>query len=158
MLLSCKKDPKGLLLDNWFVLKRPQSYQNRRGTMLQKFSKCEVKAWLWWKIILLPLRFYVKSNFDEFKRCKNVIFGNFRDSKLEFLVIFGLESCSNLLKLEFRIPKLSKMTFLDHLNWPNDFTYNLTGAEIIFQQSQALTSHFENFWSIVWWTGIRISV
>ena len=32
-------------------------------TMLQKFSKCEVKAWLCWNLIILPpLRFYVKSH------------------------------------------------------------------------------------------------
>ena len=43
------------------------------------------------------------------------------------------------------------MTFLDRLNLPKlDFTQNLSGGKIIkFQQSQALTSHFESFWSIV---------
>ena len=47
--------------------------------------------------------------------------------------------------------KLPKMTFLDRLNLPkNDITLNLSGGEMIkFQQSQALTSHFESFWSIV---------
>lgn len=47
-------------------------------TMLQKFSKCEVKAWLcrnW--IILPPLRFYVKSSFGRFKQSKHVIFWQF---------------------------------------------------------------------------------
>ena len=39
-------------------------------TMLQKLSKCEVKAWLCWKIIFSPLRFYVKSNFGELKQSK----------------------------------------------------------------------------------------
>ena len=49
------------------------------STMLQKLSKCEVKTWLCWNLILLPpLRFYVKSYFGEFRRSKNVIFGNFR--------------------------------------------------------------------------------
>ena len=33
-------------------------------------------------MILLPLRFYVKSNFGEFERSKNVIFGNSRGSEL----------------------------------------------------------------------------
>ena len=39
------------------------------------------------------------------------------------------------------------MTFLDCLNSPKfDFTQNLSGGKIIkFQQSQALTSHFESF-------------
>jgi len=43
------------------------------------------------------------------------------------------------------------MTFLDCLNSPKcDFTQNRSGGKIIkFQQSQALTSHFESFWSIV---------
>ena len=43
------------------------------------------------------------------------------------------------------------MTFLDPLNSPKcDFTQNQSGGKIIkFQQSQALTSHFEIFWSIV---------
>ena len=67
--------------------------QNMDGcldTMLQKLSKCEVKAWLCWNlIILLPTLFYVKSNFDEFKLSKNVIFGNFRDSELWFFGKFG---------------------------------------------------------------------
>ena len=43
------------------------------------------------------------------------------------------------------------MTFLDCLNLPKfNFTQNRSGGKIIkFQQSQALTSHFEIFWSIV---------
>ena len=71
--------------------------------MLQKLSKCEVKAWLWWNlIILLPLRFYVKSYFGKFRRSKYFIFGNFRDSKHWICVNLGLESCSNLPKSRFR--------------------------------------------------------
>ena len=43
------------------------------------------------------------------------------------------------------------MTFLDLLNWQKfDFTQNWSGSKFIkFQQSQALTSHFDSFWSIV---------
>ena len=43
------------------------------------------------------------------------------------------------------------MTFLDRLNLPKfDFTQNRSDGNIIkFQQSQALNSHFESFWSIV---------
>ena len=79
------------------------------STMLQKLSKCEVKDWLCWSAIILPpLRFYVKSNFGEFKRSKNVIFGNFRGSEFWFLVNLGLESCSNLLKSKFRVSKIAK--------------------------------------------------
>ena len=45
------------------------------------------------------------------------------------------------------------MTFLDHLNSPKfDFMQNWSGGKIIkFEQSQALTSHFESFWSLVEW-------
>ena len=104
-------------------------------TMLQKLSKCEVKAWLCRSlIILLPLRFNVKWNFGEFKRSKNVIFENLRDSKLWILVHLALESCFNLLKSKFRESKIAK----NDIFWP-------------FEHSHALTSHFENFWSIVWW-------
>ena len=43
------------------------------------------------------------------------------------------------------------MTFLDRLNSPKfDFTENQSGVKIVkYQQRQALTSHFESFWSIV---------
>ena len=43
------------------------------------------------------------------------------------------------------------MTFLDCFDWPKfDFTQNRSGGKIIkFQQSQALTPHFESFWSMV---------
>ena len=43
------------------------------------------------------------------------------------------------------------MIFMDHWNSSKcDFTQNQSGSKIIkFQISQALTSHFESFWSIV---------
>ena len=51
-------------------------------TMLQKLTRCEVKARLCWNLIMLPpLRFYVKSTLGEFERLKNVIFGTFRGPK-----------------------------------------------------------------------------
>ena len=72
-------------------------------TMLQKLSKCVVKAWLCWYLISLPpLRFCVKSHLGEFKQTKNVICGNFRDAKLWVLVNLGLERCSNLLKIKIQ--------------------------------------------------------
>ena len=59
--------------------------QKYKSTMLQKLSKCEVKAWLCQNlIILLPLRFYVKSNFGESKRPKYVIFDHFRGLNFDF--------------------------------------------------------------------------
>ena len=76
-------------------------------TMLQKLSKCEVKAWLCWNFIIQPhLRFYVKWNFGAFKRSKNVIFGNSRDSDLWILINLWPASCSNLLKSKFRTSKI----------------------------------------------------
>ena len=95
--------------------------------MLQKFSKCEIKAWLCRNsIILPPLRFYMKSNFAEIKQSKNVIFGQFGDSELWNLVNLELAKCWNLLKNQNCEPlKLPKLTFLDRINSPKfDFTQN----------------------------------
>ena len=63
------------------------------------------QAWLCWSwISLLPLRLYMKSNFGEFKRSKNVIFGNFRDSEIWS---FGKFGTLKLLKLsKTKIQKL----------------------------------------------------
>ena len=43
------------------------------------------------------------------------------------------------------------MTFIDCLSLSKfNFTQNLSGGKMVkFQHSQALTSHFESFWSIV---------
>ena len=72
-------------------------------TMLQKLSKCEVKAWLCWNLMILPpLWFYVKSHNGKFKRSKNVIDSNFRNAELLILVNLGLESCSNVLNRKIR--------------------------------------------------------
>ena len=71
--------------------------------MLLKLSKCEVKAWLCWSLIIIqPIRFCVKSHFGKFKRSNNVIYGNFRDAELWILVDLGLESCSDLLKIKIQ--------------------------------------------------------
>ena len=50
-----------------------------------------------------------------------------------------------------RTSKIAKMTFLNRLNLPKfSFTENQRCSKIIkFQQSQALTLHFESFWTIV---------
>ena len=77
--------------------------------MLQKLSKYEVKATRYGHFSnLLPLRFYVKSNFCELKRSKNVIFANFRNSDFLNWVNLGHENCSDLLKSQFRTPKFGK--------------------------------------------------
>ena len=70
-------------------------------TMLQKLSKCEVKAWLCWS-------FYRHSDFTW-----NQFLVNSNSSKMSFLVILetlnieflvnlGLENCSKLLKIKFQ--------------------------------------------------------
>ena len=123
ILFICKRELK-------YIITKSYTY-----TMLQKISKCEVKAWLCWSLIILPaLRFYVKSNLGEFKRCKNVILANLKTLNFEFLVHLGLESCSNVLKSKLKTSKiaknyifgpfeLAKMTFLHRLNSPKlDFT------------------------------------
>ena len=53
--------------------------------------------------------------------------------------------------------KLPKMTLLDRLNPPKfDITKNRSGGKMIkFQQSQALTLHFESLWSIVQYEYLR---
>ena len=89
----CKIDFTWILSDGK-IMKFPHC------TMLQKLSKCEVKAWLCLKKILRSLIFYVKSNFGEFKRSKNVIFGNCRDSQFWFLVNFSIFQEPNLPKFK----------------------------------------------------------
>ena len=97
-----------------------------QGTMLQKLSKCEVKAWLCRSlIILLPLQFHVKSNLGEFKQFKKVIFGNFRGSEFWFLVIFfNFETyfnkalCSrNFQNVKLRLDFVEVWSFYCHSNF-----------------------------------------
>ena len=91
----------------------------------------------------------VKSNFGKFRRSKNNIFGNFRDSELWNLVNFGLENCSNLLKSKFRTLKIVKINIFGPFEFTKIWFYvNLRGDKMVkFKQSQALT--FESFWNIV---------
>ena len=65
-------------------------------TMLQKLSKCEVKACNVWH--------YVKSHFSKFKRSKNVVFGNVRGSEFWFLVNLSNFQVPNLPK--FKVQRL----------------------------------------------------
>ena len=116
--------------------------------------KCEVKAWLFWSLIILPsLRFYVKSNFGECKRSKNVICGNSRGSESWFLVNLSTFQDPNF-------PKFKVLSLQNCQIWhfePFEFAKNSIsckiGVAVIFQQSQALTSHFESFWEH---SGMRI--
>ena len=78
----------GLELQSWSL--KAVDYP---ATMLQKVSKCEVKPWLCWNlIILLPLWFYVKTNFGEVQQSKNVIFVNSTEFlNFEFWYIWDLK-------------------------------------------------------------------
>ena len=59
--------------------KRTEFNQN---TMLQKLTKCEVKAaQFFYNFVAFPPRYYVKSNFGEFKQSKNVISYNVKGSR-----------------------------------------------------------------------------
>ena len=99
-------------------------------TMLQKLSKCEVKAWLCWDLIILPpLRFYVKSNFGKFKRSKNVIFGNCRASELRNLVNLALDCAQIYQKSKFRSSKIVKNNIFE----PFEFTKILFHAKSEWQ-------------------------
>ena len=86
---------------SYTVIHMKSCHISQKLTMLQKLSKCEVKAWLCWdSIILLALRFYVKSKFGKFKWSKSVILANFRGSEFWFLV--------NLSSFKSQIYRISK--------------------------------------------------
>ena len=73
-------------------------------TMPQKLSKCEVKAAQCGNTISLPLRFYVKSNFREFKHSKNVILAllqvlNFNFDKFEQFIKSQIYQNSKFVKM-----------------------------------------------------------
>ena len=55
---------------NWFHVKSEWQKNHEISTlctMLQKISKCEVKVWLCWNLMILPpLQFCVKLNFGKF--------------------------------------------------------------------------------------------
>ena len=81
--------------------------------MLQKLSKCEViEAWCGNFTICLPLRFYMKSNFGEFKQSKMSFLAllealNFNFSKFEPFLKSQIYQNSNLTDSE-----MVKMAFL----------------------------------------------
>ena len=84
-------------------------------TMLQKLSICEVKDRLCWNlIILLPLRFYVKSNFGEFKWSKNVTF------VISEVLNFDLSKFEQLSS-----PKFTKIQSLESLKLPKLISHEI---------------------------------
>ena len=92
----------------------------------------------------------MKSNSGKFKRSKNVILAILETLDFESLVNLGLESCSNLLKSEFKTSIIDKNDIFRPLKFAKiEFHVKSEWWEMIKFQSQALTSHFESFWSIV---------
>ena len=120
--------------------------------MLQKLSKCEVKAWFYWDLIILPpLQFLCGIKFWWIQTVQTCHFC-FRDSEIWILVNFGLVSCSNWLKSRFRAFKIAKNDIFGQFEIAKIWFHVKSewGSKIIkFQQSQALNPHFESFWSIV---------
>ena len=73
------------------------------STMLQKLSKCEVKAWLCWNLkILPPFRFCWNHILANSNGTKMSFIYNARDTELWILVNLGLGSCSDLLKIKIQ--------------------------------------------------------
>ena len=118
--------------------------------MLQKLSKCEVKASLCGNFsICLPFRFYVKSNSGKFKRL-TISFStllealNFNFSKFE--PFFKSQICKNW---KLRGSEVVKTAFL-RFKFCQDWFYAKLGGKWILELWR-FTSHFESFWSIVEW-------
>ena len=96
--------------------------KSAKSTMVQKLSKCEVKVWLCWHLMILPpVRFSVKPNFVKFKWSKNVILGNFRDSELWMFGKFGtwklLKFTKNKNSEPLKLQKITFWTILIRQNW-----------------------------------------
>ena len=66
----------------------------------QVFKATKRLLTIYFVIILPPLRFYVKTTIDQFKRSKNVVFGNFRGCEFWFLVNLSNFQVSNLPKFK----------------------------------------------------------
>ena len=82
----------------------------------RKFQNVQLRLDCWNLIVLLPLWFYLKSNFGEFRMSKNVILTILRLWTLNFSK-FGTWKLLKFIKNKNSGPlKLPKTTFLDHLN------------------------------------------
>ena len=78
-------------------------------------------------------------------------FGNFRDSELWIWENLGFESCSNVLKIKIHTSKMAKNDIFGPFEFAEIwFHVKSDGGKVIkLHQSQALTSHFQSVWSIV---------
>ena len=94
------------------------------STVIQKLSKCEVKVWLCWNLIILPpLRIYVKSNLGKFKHPKMPFLAILEVLKFDLSKSEQLSSPKFTKNSKFRVSEIAKLTFLDRLILPKfDFT------------------------------------
>ena len=71
-------------------------------TMLQKLSKCEVKAWLLKFENLTVTQILREIKFRQIQTVQKCNFGNFRDSEFWFLVNLSIFQVPNLPKFKFQ--------------------------------------------------------
>ena len=82
---------------------------NHLSTMLQKLSKCEVKAWLCWNLIIYRhYDFMWNPILVDSIGPKMSFLPILETLNFKFLLNLGLDSCSNLLKSRFRTSKIGK--------------------------------------------------
>ena len=121
----------------------------RLHTMVQKLSKCEVKAWLCWNlIILLHSDFTWNSILGNSNGPKMSFFGNLKDSELKILENLGLESCSNLLKSKFRASKFVKNDIFGPFEITKIWFHVKSEWQYNDQISTKLSLHF-TFWKFL---------
>ena len=111
------KIPPSVSNRNWFCKKKKKFMYSNYSTMLQKLSKCEVKAWLCWNLIIFRQSYLtwneISVNSDGPKMLIFTILEvlNFDFSKFEQL---SRPKFTKILSSESL--QLPKMTFLDSLN------------------------------------------
>ena len=110
------------------------------------------------------------SIYNHFDFTRNQILANSNGPKMSFMAIleswalnfgkFGTWKLLRLTKNQISEPlRFPKTSIFDHLNLPKfDFTKDRSGGKIIkVQQSHALISQFESFWSIGFWQVLIVS-
>ena len=99
--------------------------------------------------------FYVKSDFAESKRSKNVIYSNFRDAELWILVNLWIESCWDLLLAgNSNVVEITKEGF----PYSNHLPLNLSNFKVSnlpkFKVQHLWNCYKWHFWTV--WIGNRI--